>query len=90
MNDSPSEHDLAPVAEALYRGRKIEAIKPYRESHGGGLKEAKDAVEGLEARLRELTPDKFTSPARAGCLGMLLLMVPLISIGWIGLRSLLG
>ncbi|HEV2640305.1 MAG TPA: ribosomal protein L7/L12 [Actinocrinis sp.] len=32
-------------AEALRRGRQIEAIKIYREVTGVGLKEAKDAVE---------------------------------------------
>jgi ribosomal protein L7/L12 len=29
-------------------GRKIEAIKLYRQQHGVGLKEAKDAVELME------------------------------------------
>ena len=33
-------------------GRKIEAIKRYREETGVGLKEAKDAVDRLEAKLR--------------------------------------
>jgi large subunit ribosomal protein L7/L12 len=33
----------------LAEGRKIEAIKVYREATGAGLAEAKDAVEALEA-----------------------------------------
>lgn len=38
-----------PDVEALIRdGRKIEAIKRYRELHGVGLREAKDAVDALE------------------------------------------
>ena len=37
-----------PVHELLRAGRKIEAIKAYRELTGVGLKEAKDAVEALE------------------------------------------
>ncbi|MDX2014392.1 MAG: ribosomal protein L7/L12 [Myxococcaceae bacterium] len=37
-----------PVHDLLRAGRKIEAIKRYRELTGVGLKEAKDAVEALE------------------------------------------
>ncbi len=40
----------ASVAEALRSGNKIEAIKLLREQTGLGLKEAKDAVEGMEVR----------------------------------------
>jgi hypothetical protein len=43
--------DLPPaVAEALRDGKKIEAIKRYREIAGVGLKEAKDFVEGVQRR----------------------------------------
>lgn len=37
------------VHEAILAGRKIEAIKIYREVRGVGLKEAKEAVERLAA-----------------------------------------
>ena len=40
------------VKAALLAGNKIEAIKRYRQVHGTGLKEAKDAVDALEARLK--------------------------------------
>ena len=36
------------VESALHAGRKIEAIKLYREEHGVGLKEAKEAVESVQ------------------------------------------
>jgi ribosomal protein L7/L12 len=36
------------IRELLAAGRKIEAIKLYREQTGAGLKEAKDAVEAIE------------------------------------------
>ena len=39
------------VREFLLRGRKIEAIKAYREVHGVGLKDAKTAVEALARKL---------------------------------------
>ncbi|HZY40404.1 MAG TPA: hypothetical protein VFF59_00230 [Anaerolineae bacterium] len=45
-----------PEIEAAIRsGRKIEAIKRYREAFGTDLKGAKDAVEALEARLGDTT-----------------------------------
>ena len=36
------------IRNLLAPGRKIEAIKRYREETGAGLAEAKDAVESLE------------------------------------------
>jgi LSD1 subclass zinc finger protein len=39
---------LAEIARLLNAGNKIEAIKVYRAAFGGGLKEAKDAVERME------------------------------------------
>jgi hypothetical protein len=36
------------VKELVRTGKKIEAIKMYREETGAGLKEAKDAVEAFE------------------------------------------
>jgi hypothetical protein len=41
----------AELVEYLRAGQKIEAIKRHRELYGTGLKEAKDAVDALEARL---------------------------------------
>jgi ribosomal protein L7/L12 len=38
------------VADALQRGRTIEAIKEYREATGAGLKEAKEYVEEVQSR----------------------------------------
>jgi large subunit ribosomal protein L7/L12 len=41
----------ARVIEMLKKGNKIEAIKIYREIYNVGLAEAKQAVDGMEARL---------------------------------------
>lgn len=38
------------VVELVDAGRKIEAIKAYREATGAGLNEAKDAVEAIAAK----------------------------------------
>jgi large subunit ribosomal protein L7/L12 len=42
----------AGIEASLRAGNRIEAIRRYRELNGTGLKEAKDAVEALEARLK--------------------------------------
>lgn len=52
----------------LEQGRKIDAIRLYRERTGAGLKEAKDAVEALAVERGLAVP-------KAGCLGMLALIV---------------
>ena len=47
----------AQVENFLARGMKIEAIKTYRDLHPGtGLKEAKDAVEALDAQIKAKQP----------------------------------
>ena len=54
----PMAVPLAPtmtdsVVDQIRRGRKIEAIKLYREQHPGtGLKEAKEAVDQMERLLQ--------------------------------------
>lgn len=44
------------IEQLLAQRRKIEAIKLYREATGVGLKDAKDAVEALEAGQRRPDP----------------------------------
>jgi hypothetical protein len=44
------EAALAAGRNALAAGRKIEAIKLYRQEHGVGLVEAKEAIEELQRR----------------------------------------
>jgi hypothetical protein len=72
---------LAPLQEkqlreALFAGRKIEAIKIYREAGGGGLKEAKEKVEALEIELRKTNPAAFrNSGTKTGCLGVLVISI---------------
>lgn len=77
---------LAPLAELLFKGEKISAIKLYREQvqRGAGLAEAKEAVERLEAGLRAQRPEKFTAPAnKSGCAAVLaVLAVLFVVLGW--------
>jgi hypothetical protein len=60
---SISEESMAQIKEALFQGRKIEAIRLYRECTGTGLGEAKATVDRLEAELRAAEPDKFDRPS---------------------------
>jgi hypothetical protein len=48
------DHDIVSegVMELIQQGRKINAIKLYREQNGTDLKESKDAVEQIAAELR--------------------------------------
>lgn len=43
----PQLADLPDVRQFLLEGKKIQAIKAYREHTGVGLKDAKDAVERM-------------------------------------------
>jgi hypothetical protein len=85
-----SSSALARVQAAVFNGEKIAAIKIYREDTGASLKDAKDAVDKLEAEWRVTSPEKFTAPAKKqrGCgiclvivLSVLALLV-LIGIGF--------
>ncbi|MGF1504148.1 MAG: ribosomal protein L7/L12 [Anaerolineae bacterium] len=49
----PSGEAVDPVVlDAIRAGRKIQAVKAYREQTGAGLKAAKEAVEELERRMK--------------------------------------
>jgi ribosomal protein L7/L12 len=67
--------DLGAIDELLRQGQKIEAIKLYREQTGVGLKEAKDAVEAIEATGATYPPSRqktSTLGCLLGCLPTLL------------------
>lgn len=62
---APAEPDpITPaIAEAIRAGRKIEAIKLYRQAYGVGLKEAKDAVDVHETANRGITRTPKNPPS---------------------------
>lgn len=81
LSPAPEAGILAPVADLLFAGRKIDAIKLYREQvkPGAGLKESKEAVEQLEAGLCAQHPEKFIAPAqKSGCTALLAVIVTLV------------
>ena len=89
---SLTDEDRDAIIANVYAGRKIEAIKVYRQATGQGLKESKDFIEAIELRLREESPERFQAPAPAGCgpgvVAVILLTALLAGIA--GLALLLG
>jgi hypothetical protein len=68
-----NEQSRQALQTAIFAGRKIEAIKLYREAVGGGLADAKRAVEDMEVDLRRRSPENFIASAQnKGCLGVVL------------------
>ena len=63
------------ILDAIKQGRKIEAIKLYRDATGAGLKDAKDFIEELTAAL----PEDDRPASSGGCAGMLLVLALLIA-----------
>lgn len=73
----------AAINEAIFAGKKIVAIKLYREQTKVGLAEAKRAVEEIEKQLRAAAPGLFAKPAAGqSCLLAIALMVMLAVAVW--------
>jgi ribosomal protein L7/L12 len=81
---APAVDHMPAIEEAVRAGRKLEAIKLYREMTGLGLKESKDAVEELERRQKANpanVPQLIPPPAPAsgsGCLWLVSLAAALL------------
>jgi hypothetical protein len=76
-----NDQDRQAIENAIFAGRRIEAIKLHREATGSELAEAKRAVEDMEVDLRRTSPDKFIAGAnKKGCTGVLI-CVALIATG---------
>ncbi|HET7229247.1 MAG TPA: 6-bladed beta-propeller [Longimicrobium sp.] len=72
---NPQSAAVAEVLRLLSAGNKIAAIKVFREQFGGGLKEAKEAVERLEATLPPGTvPRPNAAKGLIGCLALVLVV----------------
>jgi hypothetical protein len=81
MSSPIPEEELVGIRGAIFGGRKIEAIKLYREATGVELIDAKKAVEELEKDLRASSPAKFTSPPTGrGCLGIIVMVCAAIVV----------
>ena len=65
--------DDQEVIALLTEGRKIDAIKRYRERTGQDLAAAKRYVDGVQSRM----PPGLAPKARTGCVGVLMLLAAL-------------
>lgn len=74
LNDEQKEEILKHIVE----GRRIPAIKAYREATGMGLKEAKDVIAEWERKLRAEHPDKMPA-ANSGCSAVIAVMLLLLA-----------
>jgi len=80
-----SDQMLAQINEELCQGRKIMAIKLYREATGFGLAKAKTDVERMEAQLRTASPEKFAAIATGkGCFAVV--AVVCLALGLVACR----
>jgi len=77
------------VNEAIFSGHKVQAIKLYREATGVGLKEAKDFIEELTAKLREEHPEEFSASEGQGCSSAALVLFAVgIAVSYLSIKAL--
>ncbi len=78
MDETLTDQQKEEILSCLVQGRKIPAIKAYREATGMGLKEAKDVIDEWEKKLRAEHPDKMP-PANSGCSAVIAAMLLLLA-----------
>lgn len=66
MAEPLSAEQTQQIESALATGRKIQAIKLYRQFTGQGLKESKEVIDGLGAELLRRDPVTYAALARTG------------------------
>jgi len=82
---SLSDKQREQLEKEIFAGRKIGAIKLYRQFTGSGLVEAKRAVDDLEVDLRRQSPERFVGGAqKSGCFGMVMMAVIVVVLVVLG------
>lgn len=71
--DSLTDTQIKSIHEVLKSGKKIEAIKLYRNFTGLGLTEAKGFIDELHASLQSEYPEQFPQTQATGCLVIFIL-----------------
>ena len=86
MDDHLSQQEVEAIGDALASGKKIEAIKIYREATGKGLKESKESIEALIPKLKEHDPDRFAKlSSSSGCTSIIVLAIATAALSGIGI-----
>lgn len=78
MPDQPTQRQIEEIGDAIAGGRKIQAIKIYREATGKDLKAAKEFIDALIPRLKQQDPEKYATlsdPQTTGCASVVLLFI---------------
>lgn len=73
------------IEAELAAGRKINAIKLYRQFADVDLYNARKIVDEHHARLQELDPQTYPKPRPGGCgtrVGVLLMMLAALGVAW--------
>ena len=71
------------IESLIYQGKKIQAIKVFRNATFQGLKESKDYVDKLTLELYEKNPGRFAQdPTRATGCGTAALMLGLVGLAF--------
>jgi ribosomal protein L7/L12 len=85
MADQPNQEQIDAITSALASGRKIEAIKIYREATGKDLKSAKEFIDALIPELKEQDPERYAKLSQgAGCASAILFSIGLTTaVVWI-------
>ncbi|MBI5686558.1 MAG: ribosomal protein L7/L12 [Verrucomicrobia bacterium] len=81
MAQSLTQEQITAVTNAIFTGRKIEAIKLYREATNTSLVEAKEFVETLEAELRLQHPGSFPAARPSQPMPALVVIAVAVAIG---------
>ncbi len=78
-----SAADKQHITDTLLAGRKVEAIKHYREVTGEGLREAKDFIDAMAAELSKSHPE-IVQVNRGGCGSAALVLICLsVTVLWL-------
>ncbi|EMI52416.1 hypothetical protein [Rhodopirellula sallentina] len=62
------------IREFVEQGKKLHAIKVYKEHVNSSLLEAKNAIEAMEKEAASKQPESAVVQSQSGCAGMLVLI----------------
>jgi hypothetical protein len=76
--------------DTVFAGRKILAIRIYRQATNSSLVDAKNFIEALEVRLRQESAEKFSNlPGKACCSGSAILLLAIAAAVYIAAQLIL-
>jgi len=83
MSEDIEQTVLDEITSLIYEGKKIQAIKAYRNATFKGLKESKDFVDRLSMELYEKNPARFrVEPSKSAGCGTAIFFLGLIGLAF--------